>query len=381
MNRRRERPWLAMLIGLAGCATAVFLAAGEEVPVAEVVSPPLAVETLLVEPRHYQPQIPAWGVVAPAEIIDIRAEIPGKIVTVPPGLFAGAEVAQDDLLCRIDHRDYQNTFNEAQAMAEQARQSLEMEKGRQRIAKTEWELLEEANWQGDVNKALALREPQLKTQMAAVRVAEANLARATLDLERTQMRSPCPGVVLEERLAAGKVLDSGDEVAKIACTDRYHILAAYSSESPPVSETQNIPISIGDQRFTGMVQTLLPQIHLETRQRQALVTFQGEGVVLGAYADLALPGPLFQDLPVLPVEALRPGNTVWLLNGNGALEIRAVEILARDRRNMVVGDGLLDGEEVILSHIASPLQGMKLQKKTNALGRGRDSIGRLEADR
>ena len=122
MNRRKEPPWLAMLIGLAGCATAVFLAAGEEeVPVAEVAPPPLAVETLRVEPRSYQPQIPAWGVVAPAEIIEIRTEIPGKIVTVPPGLFAGAEVAQDDLLCRIDSRDYQNTFNEAQAMADQAR--------------------------------------------------------------------------------------------------------------------------------------------------------------------------------------------------------------------------------------------------------------------
>jgi hypothetical protein len=118
------------------------------------------------------------------------------------------------------------------------------------------------------------------------------------------------------------------------------------------------------------VKAVLPQIHPETRQKQALVAFEGECVRIGAYASLRLPGPAFSDVIVLPREAMRPGGTVWVLAEDRHLEIRRVRMLAGDPLNVVIGDGLREGEPVILSHIANPLQGMPLRLATSE---GKDS--------
>ena len=369
MERRRSKPWLALLIGMIGCAAAAFLFAREQEDCfPEVLDPPLSVETMLVERTSHQIRVPAWGVVEPCETIEIRAEISGKIAEAPSTVFDGAEVSRGVLLCQIDDRDCRNALKEAIAMNEQARQSLEIEKGRQTIARTEWKLLEGSKFHGVSNKALALREPQLKEAVAAVRMAETRQARAELDIERTRIASPCSGVVLKENIAKGKVLDAGDVVATIACTDRYHILAAYCPEYSVASKNNSVSVSIGPDNYTGTVKSILPRIHPETRQKQALVVFQGQRVVLGAYANLALPGPSFRNAAVLPEEALRADNTVWVFGDKSTLEIRAVEILARDSRSIVVGEGLSEGEEVILSHVSSPLQGMKMQRKANRAG-------------
>ncbi len=369
MKRHRNKPWIALLIGLIGCATAAFLFAREQEDcLPEVIVPPLYVETMRVERTSYRIRVPAWGVVEPCETIEIRAEISGKIAEAPSTVFDGAEVFQGALLCQIDDRDCRNALKEAIAMNEQARQSLAIEKGRQAIAKTEWKLLEDSKFHGVSNKALALREPQLKDAVAAVRMAETRQTRAELDIERTRITSPCSGVVLKENVAKGQVLNAGDVVATIACTEHYHILAAYSPEYSVASENNSIPVSIGPDKYSGAVKSTLPQIHPETRQKQALVAFQGQRVVLGAYATLALPGPSFRNAAILPAEALRQDNSVWVFGDKSTLEIRAVEILARDSRNIVVGEGLAEGEEVILSHVSSPLQGMKLQRKANRAG-------------
>jgi hypothetical protein len=84
--------------------------------------------------------------------------------------------------------------------------------------------------------------------------------------------------------------------------------------------------------------------------------------LLGAYASLTLPGPSFKNVAVLPKEALRHGNTVWVLSENSTLEIRNVAVLAQDILNAVIGEGLKAQDHVILSHIASPLQGMNLHR-------------------
>lgn len=364
MKRPKTKKWPAVLIGLVGCAAAAFLVAQEEEEhLPGIHNPPLSVETMRVKQTDYQIRVPAWGLVEPCETIDIRSEISGKVTTVPSAVFTGAELSQDTLLCSVDKRDYINALMEAIATHEQARQALEIEKGQQIIAQTEWNLLENSKWQEHPSKSLALRKPQLKERKAAVQIAAARQAQAALGVERARITSPCSGVILEENLAKGQVLDAGDVIMRIACTDRYHILAAYSPEHSVDPGTNQVSIDIGPNRYIGFVKSILPQIHKETRQRQVLVAFEGNRVTLGAYASIILPGPSFSHVAVLPIEALRPENTVWVLTENRTLEIRPVSVVAQDRLNIVITDGLAEGDEVILSHISSPLQEMELQTK------------------
>ncbi|MDY6987317.1 MAG: efflux RND transporter periplasmic adaptor subunit [Thermodesulfobacteriota bacterium] len=378
MKRLRRSRWPAVLIALVGCATTVFLAAdGEEESLREVRRQALAVETVLAQKTDYRVQVPAWGLVEPRETVNICTEISGMITHVPASVFAGAAVKQGALLFSIDTRDYQNTLAEAMAANEQARQALEIEKGLQTIAKIEWKLLEDSKWLGHKNEALALREPQLKEREAAVQMAAARQAQAALDVERARITAPCEGVILAEHLAEGQVLDTGHVAAEIACTDCYYIMASFSPEYSLDPGVHTVAVYVGPNQYDGIVKAVLPQINSETRQKQALIEFAGGGVSLGAYASLALPGPSFEDAVLMPKEALRPGSTVWVFSENSTLEIRTVTVLAQDMEHVVIGEGLTGRDRVVLSHIASPLEGMELRMRTPSEG-PQNSVGSEE---
>ena len=177
----------------------------------------MSVETMDVRKTDYRVQAPAWGFVEPRETVNIRTEIAGKVIKVSDCIFAGAPVKQGAHLFSLDERSYRNALAEAVATQEQARQALAVEKGRQIIAKSEWELLEESKWNGNHNKALALREPQLKEREAALQIAAAGKNRAALDVERARVTAPCDGVILAEDLANGQVLDPGYTALQLAC--------------------------------------------------------------------------------------------------------------------------------------------------------------------
>jgi RND family efflux transporter MFP subunit len=362
MKRHGKGRWYAILIFLAGCAVAVLLLGNEEeAHFSEKSKTALTVETVHIRKRDYCVQVPAWGFVEPRETIDIRPEIAGKVTEVPAGIFAGAIVKQGDLLFSIDDREYLNTLEEAKADTEQAWQALEIEKGRQAVARSEWEVLADSSQEGSQVSSLALREPQLKEKEAAVQKATARQAQAALDVERTRVTAPCDGVVLGEDLAKGQVLDAGYAAMQIACTDCYQVTAFFSQEYALDPGSPAAMIDLGPDRYEGTVKSFIPRIDPETRQRQALVTFDGAEVGLGAYASLTLAGPSFSDVAVIPEEALRADGTVWVLGDGGTLEIRNVTVLAQDPTNVVIGQGLTGNEHVILSHIASPLAGMALE--------------------
>lgn len=363
MKRLKKGMWSVLLITLVGCATALFLAAGEkEEPLDDFQPPALAVKTLRAETTAYRIQVPAWGLVRPRETIDVRTEVTGKVTHVSPLAYAGATVKHGELLFSIDERTYRNTLTEAIALHEQAKQALAIEKGRQVIAKKEWQLMKQTPW-ADQDNSLALRKPQLKECETAVQMAAAKQAQAALDIERTNITAPCSGVILTEQIAEGQVVDTGHVALQLACTDRYHLLAwftpTYSLDTNATGKT--VSIAVGPKRYTGVVKAVLSQIHSETRQKQALVEFEGEFVGIGTYASLSLPGPAFRNAIVLPREALRPGDTVWIFAENGSLDIRPVSVIAQDPLNVVIGNDLRDGDTVILSHIANPLQGMPLR--------------------
>ncbi len=70
---------------------------------------------------------------------------------------------------------------------QQAEASLEIEEGRQSLARKELALLEETI--DETNRALVLREPQFASIQAQVSAAKAAVERAKLDLERYAVSS------------------------------------------------------------------------------------------------------------------------------------------------------------------------------------------------
>lgn len=360
------------LVLLAGVGISFVLAAREQdtLPPAMIKQPP-AVAVTAVRISDVRLEIPAWGFVAPKEHIDIRPQVSGQIVRLADRLTAGADVKEGDLLFALDARDYQNRLDEAEAGVEQAVQALEIEKGRQKIARAEYRLLLKSLDQDNLeyetpDGALALRIPQLKERDAVLKSAVAKRNQARLDLERTLLRAPCSGRIMEENIAVGHFMEAGSSGMSVACTDIYHILALFSSEYAVDKTQEQVRVDIDGTEYPGRLKSILPQIDEATRQKQALVEVTGEGISVGAYAAVTLPGQSFQQVVSLPAQTLRAGNTVWVITADNRLQIRKIMVAAKNRETILVRKGVSERDRVILSHISSPINGMRLRIKGEA---------------
>jgi RND family efflux transporter MFP subunit len=361
MKYPKHKRWLAPTILIAGLIIAVLLIASEEDELPSgMLSKPLAVEVIKAGRSTIQLDVPAWGLVEPRNQIDLRPQVEGTIVSVADHIVAGSIIKQGDALFTIDPRDFENRLAEAKATYEQAMQALEIEKGQQKIARAEYKLLQQ-NDSSITNNALALRQPQLKEREAVLSLAKAQLEQAELDLERTTLHAPCDGQIMKENIAAGQYAENSTIAMSVACTDSYHIIASFPSEYSVDAAKQKAAVTINDKVYPATLKAVLPQIDPDTRQRQALVSVSDVVLPLGYYAAGTLPGFEFKNVIALPKAALRENNTVWILTTDNTLDIRSVKLAAQNDERILVADGLEDGAQVILSHIASPLKGMELR--------------------
>ncbi len=118
----------------------------------------------------------------------------GQVTELSPKLVPGGMVREGDLLLRIDPADFENAVSISKSELEQAEASLEIEQGRQSLAKKELELLEGTI--DETNRALVLREPQIASIRAEVSAAKAAVERAELDLERSSVFAPFDAQIL-----------------------------------------------------------------------------------------------------------------------------------------------------------------------------------------
>lgn len=58
---------------------------------------------------------------------------------------------------------------------------------------------------------------------------------------------------------------------------------------------------------------------------------------------------------------LRDNNTVWLVAEDGNLEVRHVEAVFKNENSVIIADGLVEGEKLVVSSISSPVAGMKIR--------------------
>lgn len=321
----------------------------------------LAVEISELQRSSYRLRIPAWGYVEPREFIEIHPQVSGMVNYVSQSVFSGALITTGDHLFHIEEKEYHNRLQESLAKTVQIRQALEIEKGKQAIARQEYLMLENTSRNNTLNKELVLRLPQLKEKEALLKENEAKLAQSQLDYDRTRIVSPCTGVILDDNVAVGQVVAKDYSALRVGCTEKYHIPAHYSSRYTIDLSSEKVEIEIQNRWYTGSIKGQVPYIHPQMRQKMILVELDSqESLLLNSYASLFVSGQYYNNAFLIPKEALRRENTVWLLSDSNTLMVRKVEVIAEDRRYAVVLEDLEQGDRLILSHIAQPIQGMVL---------------------
>lgn len=380
MTRLLIRFGLPALILAAGVAVAAVLVArkpsaargaeGPAIPAVEVVAVRSAQEPVTVE---------ASGVVKPARQVSITPEVSGKVVSVAEAVEPGGRLTAGSLLARLDARDYRLAIAQEESRVRQAELELALERGRGSVAEREWELL---GAPGEAASDLALRTPQLHSADGNLEAARSGLERAQLNLARTELRAPFNSIVLDEQVEVGQLVGPGGPVVTLAGTDRFWVQI-----SVPVEQLTHlaIPDVDGDQGSSarvfheaggavlsvrdGRVLRLLGELDGQTRTAQLLIgvddplsTAAGQLPLLpGAFVRVQVEGRAIANALRIPRVALRGGQDVWVVDGAGALDRRAVVVGWGTDEELFVTAGLADGERVVVSPMSMPIDGMPVR--------------------
>ena len=354
-------------------------------PAVQKAAPPATatvVEVLTVHSEDIRAVISAFGTVRAHQELSVHPQVGGSVTQQHANLTKGGLLQTDDVLLRIDSRDYTYAVETQQGALAKAEFELELELGKQVIAQREWELLEPSIEASEMGKQLALRRPHLREKQAAVAAAKSRLAKARLDLQRTTLTAPCNALVLEESVEVGQLVMSQTPVARLVCTDAFrvevslpiHDLTWIDIPGPtqPTGSQAQVIRDLGNGKTAlrqGEIAGLLGDVSQNGRMARLLVLVNDPlnrqhsqdrrlPLLLGEYVRVEIDGPQLTDVFVLPRGTLREGGRVWVKNASNQLEIRQVEVILGRHDSLLIRHGLQDGDEVITSPLPAANPGM-----------------------
>jgi len=345
------------------------------------------VETIAVTNGRNQVTLTAMGTVTPVTEIALQPEVSGLIVWKNPNLAPGGILHEGESLLRIDARNYEAALLAQEANLEKALVNYQLELSRSEVAAEEWQLLNISTQPNARTKALALREPQLRAAQAEMLAASNALARAKLDVDRTNIKSPFNAVVLAEFVDRGQLVSPQTTLAKLAGTDMFRVEASLpvwelewmqwpnedGDDGPPA--TLIYPLGDGSElRFDGQVVRVLAglgevgrmaTVLIETRDPLQLSAKDAQRkkqrLFDGAYVQVLIDGLWMDDVFDVPGAVVREGNIVWVMNTENRLEFREVDVAWRQNGRALLRGGLAPGDNVVSSSIPVPIPDMKLR--------------------
>ena len=82
------------------------------------------------------------------------------------------------------------------------------------------------------------------------------------------------------------------------------------------------------------------------------------------FVNATIQGKVFNNIYVVPREKVRD-NLVWVLNQEGLLSKRNVQVLRYEKDKALILKGFVDGDKILLTRLDVLVEGMKLQQKGN----------------
>ncbi|MGH0036637.1 MAG: efflux RND transporter periplasmic adaptor subunit [Myxococcota bacterium] len=409
------RVWAPIAILLGGfLVAAVVVATRPELEPEKRAQPAPLVEVVEASLGPVRFHVYGNGVVVPRSEGDLVPQVSGEVVWVSPDLVAGGFFEEGEPLLRIERADYEAALEEARAMLARARSEFaraEKELARQRRLADRSVAAESRI--DDAENAHAVAQ-------ATLREAQARLTRAQRDLERTELQAPYEGRVRSESVDVGQFVARGQTIARLYAVDfaevrlplpdrelRFLDLSLRPTRTPtpdpeaagappPADAPGNTPEVTLRAEFAGRSHAWQGRIvrtegEIDPRSRMVNVIARVPDpygrrseesmapLAVGLFVEAEIEGRSVDRAIVLPRTALRRAeqgedHVVWVVDGDGRLTFRDVDVLRVERDRVVLGGGLLPGEEVVVSPLRGVVDGMAVR-----VHRAQAPVARLDA--
>jgi len=347
----------------------------------------MLVEVSALESGAFRPTLTAMGTVRPEREIMLSPRVGGEIVALSKSFTPGGFVEQGEVLLQIDPADYEAALLQRSSELRQASADLELELGRQELARNDYEELK-----GTISsdyETLVLRAPQLNAARARVEAAQAAVRRAELDLERTRIRAPFAAHILSREANIGSQVSPGEPLGRLVGIQSYWVEATVPVaqlrwiEFPTGTEASGSSAQVRNRAAwpakvfrEAQVQQLIGALEEQTRLARVLLTVADPlahepgsagqpPLMVGSYVEARIEGKPIENVIRMNRDFLRQNDTVWV-NEGGVLRIRQVEVVFSDEAFVYIGSGLEENDQVVTTNLSSVFDGAALRLEGTA---------------
>ena len=368
-KRARSRLWVLLPL------TVIMLGAGWYfLSTRETGSQQSAYLAETVERGNIENSITAVGKLSALRSINVGAQVSGQLKSVK--VEVGDQVKQDDLIAEIDPSPFEKKVEIASAQLDNLKAQLLNKQAQLTLKKSnaarQRTLLATRNAsQSTIDQAdadLAMAEADVKALNAQIRQQEAQLSSDKVDLGYTKIYSPMVGTVVDQAAKEGETLNAVQSAPTVVTVADLQVMTveAQVSEADISKLTPGMPVYFTllgqpDKRFTGTLRQIKP-------------TPQTDNNVVLYYALFDVPNPTGElminmsaqvyfvidqadDVLIVPTASLhtklegseKQQTTVQVVNQNGSVADRNVEVGVRNRVQAEIKSGLEAGDKVIVT--------------------------------
>ncbi len=348
----------------------------------------LLVDTIVAEVTSMNLTVSSQGTVRPRTETSLVAEVSGKIVSVSIDFVAGGFFREGEVLLQIDPSDYRAGLKRAEAALASKKAKLADETARSEQALKDWQNMGKQGKPSD----LGLRLPQMADARANVSAAEADVEKARRDLERTQITVPYDGLVRQKAVDIGQFVSPGTRLGVTFAIDRAEIrlpltpndlsfldlpsgTKSSSGNKPFPSVTLSTPAAGGRHQWQATIIRTEGVVDESSRVVYAVAQVvdpygvlgqsQQNELKIGTFVNAEIQGLPVENVVVLPRYVLQADHTVFVVNDQGKLEIRPVEVLRAEAKRVYISSGIEAGTRVITTTLDAPVPGTQLTINRN----------------
>lgn len=377
---KRGLPAIIVFAGFIGLFN--YLVATKPQVASEPAEPQIwTVKEVVVQNQSAQPVETAYGTVEASRKAELRFSVQGEVSWISPILRNGAVISQGEELARLDTTRYQLALDEilAQIAGEEAQgQSLtkQLDLRKKTLARTKrmasQNVVSDANLD-DAELAVAVTEGQLiasNARLAQLRVAERSRRK---DIEDSSLKAPFDGTLSKVAIGLGQIASSAMPIA--------HITDQASLEVPFVAKAEiyaNAPQLLGQtvditwqsgardvalaKAFIARTNAELDKIDGGGRLYAEIIDAEQTGIRPGAFVKIDFVGRSFENVAIIPEEALFGDNLVYI-NDNGIARAKVANVVWRAPGEVYV-QGIVDNTKLIATRLPGIGDGVRVRTAT-----------------
>jgi multidrug efflux system membrane fusion protein len=345
-----------LLLALAVVAFVVYRGTHSTVEMEPPKPQPVRVAT--VELRDIPVYFQGLGTVTPENTVTVKSRVDGELVAIH--FTEGQDVTAGDLLAEIDPRPFEVQLKEAEG-------SLARDKALLRDARLDLERYRKLIRQEAVSpQQLQSQEALVGQYEGAVRMDEASIASAKLQLEYCRITAPISGRLGLKQADLGNMIRSSDTNGLVVITQMQPMQVVFTlveKQVPDVREAMkegSLPVEVWDQDnknllAAGTLLTLDNRIDTATGTVKAKAVFSNDDDRLfpNQFVNARLMVKTLHQRPAVPTSAIQRNNDGFFVYTvtNSTVGLRPVRTGYQDVGVSVVEDGLSPGEVVVVDGV------------------------------